>query len=549
MVFTSRNTVLLIVLISLAVFMESSIPYICAERNAPAGFRFSGQVLYASDQNMYFSFVSQARDGAFLMNNKLTATPNKPVFLNLEYWLVGYIQHLTGISENAVYQVWRLLGAVLLAIGFYMLALVALPDNKRRLAAFAVFFCTGGFGFVFVILSGLHLTGFDVTHMGMIDMRYGMVPLQQIITNPHMSFPHGLILLAYTFFIMGERYGRRKYYVYSGMAFMIIGLVRPYDLIPPVIIFPLYALVVNRSRQFTAIIVGMVDRMLPLLMIVPVFAYNVWLFKYNDIFKYWSQQGHNADALPGPVWHYMAYGVVGILAIVRLAQIRKYPPGRIGTFVLLWFGVTFVFIHLGKYIPAIGWSPQIGVYLAAPLTLAAVSVRCGGMVKERMLKYAVLPGIVGLIVISNLFVLMYHTRKFVGTVKTQIFYTSDAEMEAFAWMKGHLPAGQAVLADNASSQRIAKYTSNSVLAAHYSVTPRFAENDILAGVLLSDTMIMSGQKPLPQGSHISYVYTKVGENMQLPISGKYLEEVYRNKGVVVYRNLSPSLSKREGEVE
>jgi hypothetical protein len=531
MVFTSRNTVWLIVFIALAVFVESSIPYKCAERNAPAGYQFSGQVSYAPDQNMYFSFISQARDGAFLMNNKLTATPNKPVFLNLEYWLVGYIQHLTGMSENAVYQVWRLLGAALLAIGFYMLTLVVLPAGKRRLAAFAAFFCTGGFGFAFVILSELHLTGFDVTHMGMIDMRYGMLPLQQIICNPHMSLPHGLILLAYTFFIMGERYGLRKYYVYSGLVFVIIGLVRPYDLIPPVIIFPLYAVVLNRGLRFQ--LVPLLWRMLPLVMIVPVFMYNVWLFKYNEIFKYWSLQGHNADALPGPLWHYMAYGVVGTLAIVRLIQARKYPPGKIGTFVLLWFGVTFVFIHLGKYIPDIGWSPQIGVYLAAPLTLAACMVGLDGL-KESMLKYAVLPGIVGLVFISNVFVVMYHTRKFVGKVKTEIFYTSNAEMDAFVWLREHTAAGSVVLADNLSSQRIAKYTSNRVVAAHYSVTPRFVESDLLAGSLLTDSLILSGEKPLPAESNISYIYTKTGQNMQLPITGNYLREVYRNNGVVVY---------------
>jgi hypothetical protein len=173
---TPRNTLLFMVMIAVAVFAETSLPYWLAENNAPNGYVFSGQVAYAPDQNMYFSFISQARDGAFLFKNKLTAITlnNEPVFLNLEYWLIGTVQRLSGLSENAVYQVWRLLGIIWLAFGFARLASVTLRSERRRLAAFALFFFTGGFGFLFAFLGKMGLLPGDLLQAGIIDARYGI---------------------------------------------------------------------------------------------------------------------------------------------------------------------------------------------------------------------------------------------------------------------------------------------------------------------------------------------------------------------------------------
>jgi hypothetical protein len=532
---TSRNNKILFLLIALFAFAESCIPYICAHRNTPPGYTFSGQLTYSPDQNMYFSFISQARDGAFILKNKLTAMPHEPVFVNLEYWLVGFIQRVTGKTENSIYILWRFMGTVLLAIGFYMLVQMVLGTQRRRLAAFAAFFLTGGFGFVFALLSGLHLIGFDTTQAGIIDMRYGMLPFQQIITNPHFSFPHGLILIAYAFFLRGEQQGKTRDYILSGLFFTLIGLVRPYDIIPPVIIFPLYVLVTNGSLRFQ--FGQLLVRMLPLFMIVPVFLYNVWLFKYHPVFKYWSLQGHNAGALPAPLWHYMAYGIVGVLAIVRLLQARKYPPGNTGKFVFLWFAVTFVFIHLGKYIPALGWSPQIGVYLLAPLTLAACTVRLDVLFQNAVVRKIVIAGLAVAVVAGNVSILMYFSKDRTGDVKTAIFYTTDQEMEALSWMKSNIAPGAVVLADLPASQRIAKYTKASVIAAHYSVTPRFAENAVLTAKLLADSSVTSGWEPLPDTVHADYLYIR-SAGRPFPPPGRYLEPVFSNSGIWIYKTRS-----------
>lgn len=527
-----RNTVYFILFIVLVVFAEGSVPYWCAVHFAPEGYKFSGVVTYVPDQNMYFSFISQANEGAFVMRNKLTDMWHEPVFVNLEFWLVGFLQRIFGLSQNAVYHVWRLLGVLLMGVGFGMLATLVLPDARRRRVAIAVFFLTGGFGFVFALLDALHLISFNTLQWGMLDMRFGMLPLQQIITNPHFSFPHGLILIAYAFFVKGERSGNVWHYVWCGVMFNIIGLVRPYDIIPPVVIFPLYALAVNGGWRID--VRQWVVRMLPLLMIVPVFLYNVWLFSLHPVFKYWASQGHNAGSLPAIHWHYMVYGVVGVVAIVRLVQARGQRLGYTGRFLLLWFGVTFVFIQLGKVVPALGWSPQIGVYLAAPLTLAACSLRLGWLAPHRLLANVVIIVVVLVLVVSNVAVVGYHCRKFVTHTNAMGFYTSVAELDAMKWLQQQYKAGDVVLADVPSSQRIARNTSYAVVAAHYSVTPRFAQQAALGARLLADTLITTGSIPMPDTVRVQYVYIK-NDSLSRPASMPYLTKVYTNKEVTILK--------------
>ncbi|MBE2290214.1 MAG: hypothetical protein IAE95_11710 [Chitinophagaceae bacterium] len=531
---TPRNTLLFMVIIAVAVFAETSLPYWLAEHNAPAGYVFSGQVAYAPDQNMYFSFISQARDGAFLFRNKVTAIPNDPAFLNIEYWLVGSVQRLLGLSENAVYQIWRLLGMLFLVLGFARLTRATLTSEERRLTAFALFFLTGGFGFLFAFLDRLHLLRGDMLQAGIIDARYGMVPLQQLVTNPHFALPHGLLLIAYALFLEGERTDTTRKYVYSGLVFALIGLIRPYDLIPPFIIFPAYTLAVD-GLKFSMRTIW--HRALPLMFILPVLAYNLWLFRYHEIFKYWSLQGHNAGSLPGPLWHYLAYGVVGVLAAIRVIEIRKQGISKTGIFLLLWFGLTFIVIQVGRFLPVIGWSPQIGVYLAAPLAIAAASVRSEALRMPLMMRRVLVPILVVTLLLSNIFVVSYHARRFTGIVNTDIFYTSVHEMDAFRWLKANTRPGTVVLADDGASQRIAKYTSNSVVASHYSVTPQYGYFAQMVEKLLDDDKFLSGAEPIPAGSNIEYVFLRKGENKLLQLTGAHLQEAFSNEGVIIYKTL------------
>ena len=524
---------ILIVLLSAVVFAESSIPYFYAEHKTVPGNKFLGQVIYTPDQDMYFSFIRQARDGNFVFSNRLTYIHNEPAFVNLQFWLIGTTQRITGLSENGIYYVWRYLGILLLTIGITLLARIILPAAGRLWACVVILLFTGGFGFIFAFLGSMHLISLDVVHAGILDMRYGFLPFQQAVTNPNFSFPHGLILIAYALFLLGEREGRKAYYIWCGILFIIIGLVRPYDIIPPVAIFPVYLLVTSGLRFELQ---TLLRKFLPLLIMIPVFLYNVWLFKFNAAFKDWSTQGLNADSLPSVIWHYLAYGVVGILAIIRIAQIKTNPLSKNDKFLLVWFLVTFICIHLGKYFPVIGWSPQIGVYLAVPLALLGCSIKYQPV---RKLSYcAVIAVITFCVIAGNISILLYYTKNFKDPAKTPIFYASENELAAWQWLQQNTKQGDVVLAMPSTSLRIAKYTDNNVVAAHYSVTPHFVETANLAGNLYSSPALAGKHSIMKDTLHVSYLYIGPLEEQtahnNIVLDAGYTK-VYSNPLVAIYK--------------
>jgi len=524
---------LLIGFISLVVFLESSIPYIYAEHKATSENKFLGQIIYTPDQDMYFSFIREAKDGCFVFNNRLTYIPNNPTFINLQFWLIGTIQRITGLSENGIYYVWRYLGILLLTIGITLMARIVLPTAGRVWACITILLFTGGFGFIFAMLNSAHLISLDTAHSGILDMRFGFLPFQQAMTNPNFSFPHGLILIAYALFILGEQKNETMYYLLSGLFFTIIGLVRPYDILPPLVIFPVYILI-NSGFKFDIKLLA--KQVLPLIIIIPVMAYNLWLFKFNTAFKDWSTQGLNAGSLPSVTWHYLSYGIVGILAIIRLAQVKTNPLNKTDKFLQVWFLATFTLIHLGKYFPVIGFSPQIGVYLAVPLALLGCSIKYD-MQGQKLRNYGIMTIIVLCVIISNISIVLYYTKNFSDPAKTPIFYANNNEVAAWEWLNKNVKYDDVVLAMPATSLKIAKYTDASVVAAHYSVSPKYNENAGIVNGIFSDSLL-NNQEPVIEKLNVHYVYIGPNERAVNHIKvnpGNHLTPVYSNAMVSVYK--------------
>lgn len=513
------------------VFLESYIPYWYASSNIANDNIFLGQVAYPSDQAMYFSFINQAAHGHFIFYNKLTYLPNAPVFVNLEFLLAGFIQRLFGLSEDAAYQAWRLIGIGLLAASFYLLATLILPTLKRAKAATAVFLFAGGFGFVFVILRSLHLISSDAAQWGSIDIRYGLLPFQQMLTNPHFSLPHGVLLLAYGFFLLGEKRGRLCYYLTSGALFIILGLMRPYDILPPLVILPAFLLLSSNDADRPA-----TRRWLPWVMILPVLSYNIWLFNINTIFRYWARQGGNVAVMPGPLWHYLAYGVIGVLAIWRLTQIRRNPLGNAERFLVLWFAFLFAFIQVAKYVPLLSWSPQMAISLAAPLVLLGFSARTDAAPRPRLANCWAIIGLVILIAASNASIVWYFANNFKGKHEDARYYATKEEVSAWQWLSEHVREKEVVLALPETSLGIAKYTPASVVAAHYSVSPKFPETvrkiyEIFRGRL------DASKKLLLEELNVDYIYIGPRETRLNIEAGRndYLELVYHNPVVSIYK--------------
>lgn len=449
-------------------FFESYLPYYFAEHRKPPASSFLGQVAHTMDQDMYFSFVRQAYDGNVLFNNRLTAAPSDGAFVNIQFLAVGRAMRLLHLSENGVYQLWRFAGVLLLVIGFALLAGVVLPSFWKRLVSLCVFVLAGGFGGFFMFAGDWGLLSREVTFKLTLDLWSGLLPFQQLMLNPHFSLPHGLMLIGCALFLLAEEQANALWlYVACGVVFLVNGLVRPYDLISLAIVIPVF-IASEAIRHFDLRISA--RRAIPLAILLPALVYSIWIFEFHPVFKYWSAQGHNIGVMSLPHVQILGYGSIGILAIARILQFRSNPFALVERFLLVWFVVILCCTHVGRVIPALGFSPQIGIPLFAPLVLFAFSLRLHW---RRCYRGLVISLVAALVVIGNLGNLAYASLPFFGATDIRRYYASADETAALGWLNQNVGQGKVVVALPPVSGRVSKYSSASSLVGHHSVTPEY----------------------------------------------------------------------------
>lgn len=506
-----------------------------------ANHRFLGQITYQIDQNMYFSFIRQASEGALLFTNRLGNQPNHPVFFNLEFLGIGLLQRYSGISENSLYQVWRFIGLFTLLYGFFALSRQIPLSNRRRFLARILFMFGGGCGILFLVAYGFHLINENTARYFMLDLTNGLNPFQQICTNPHFSLPHGIMLLGFSSYLAAERNrSSLKYYGIAGLFFLLDGFVRPYDLISVNAIFTLYALVEYRASPKK--VLPFLKRVSPCFITLPALIYAIWLFKFDVIFKWWSLQGHNIHALALPPIHLIAYGLATVLATVRIVQIKRQPLAQHERFLLVWFTAVFGLMHIGHIIPQLGFSPQLGTILTAPLVLLGLATPIPQPLIERI-KKPVFMRISFLVFFLAVFtgsfsVIAYYSQRFLPSRNSDAYYASPYELAAWKWLSSKPTTGNVVLAAPPTSSRLCKYTSVSTLTGHYSVTPRYYEQEMVTRELFSQLRLPERSCTLLDSLHITYIYVGPEERSTYTIGNipkQCLNPVFKNSEVTIYR--------------
>jgi hypothetical protein len=296
----------------------------------------------------YLSFVQQAEDGAFLFRNKLVAEPRPGSLINLEWWAVGRLSAALGRRPWLAY---RLFGAVatLLFLGAlaHWLRRAGLPSS-HQLAALLLISLGGGLGG-------------PLFHLGLIpatralDMRTGLFPAIELLVNPHFVIGTALMLVFLAALLEGHR-------VVAIVVGTLLGLVRPYDIVLGVLIHAGGVAFTSPARDW-------VRRLLPLLGLAPMAAYNYWVFYRDPAFTFYARTAYLFPPLADFV---IAFGPAMALAAVTAWAARVPAEGqRHRIYLIVWVGLAALMIVAHP----LHFSGQFLVGSAVPLfALAAVQL-------------------------------------------------------------------------------------------------------------------------------------------------------------------------------
>ena len=468
--------------LAVLVYAVTSIPYLLASRHAPPGMAFHDGLIWQSDQDAYFSFIRQSADGHFLFANRMTSVEHRPAFFNLEWLLVGWVMALFHGSTTWAYQLWRFAGALSVTCGLFALAQVALERPALRRIAMLMGLLGGAFHTLYFGLNGISRLVERATglHAGRLtaDFIYITVhPYAQILVNPHFTLPLGCFLLAIAAYIKGELTGNWRWYLGAGGLALVEAMMRPYELMVVYTALPLFVVVetiVARRIEWRKVW----HRVLPLLVVAPQFLYTVYIFEVHPVFKYWSSQGVDP---PEPVSTTFALmGLGGLLVIVRLFLIRKFPL-RTTTerFLLVWLATVFFFIHANAipFLRFMPYSPQLTTSLMPAAILLGVVLldpaRWRWGAGRPVLQKLLVAGLVAWNAVDSLALL--YTINHPDAPTEQARYIPVTELEGYRWLDREASEDDVVFALAETGHRLVKYASVHVVVGHWSVTPHAAE--------------------------------------------------------------------------
>jgi hypothetical protein len=529
--------------LTVAVFAITAIPYAIGFLRPPPGMVFGGLLAWVEDEDMYFSFIRQAADGHFLFVNRLTGVDHAAVFFNPEWWLVGRIMAWLGDSGAWAFQIWRGAGALAVIVGFWALAEVVLRDGRQRRIALLMCAFGGGFWWITAVLErvdpSLMLTmSADLARGLELEMVSGTHPFYQILGNPHFALPLGLFLLTFAWYIRGELTGSPRWYALAAALAVLEGSMRPYDLIALDATIPLFLLIelaVTRELEIRRLL----WRILPCVATVPLLLYFIYLFKYHYVFKYWGLQGQSI--VIGVLPQLLSFGLAGLLVALRLCRAKAYPLRTPGERLLLaWLVTVFFFVHAHK-IPLFHSTPytfQLVSTIMPPIILLGVVVIDPALWGRSRAWVIIGPLLVAVFLAVNSLSSAKRVLNSATMMKTPNAYYIDREvLYSYKSINDNSSENDVVLCTRETGHALARYASVHVVVGHWSVSPRRADLDAQVERFYRGAMTPQESREFLGEWRVTRIYwgsneRKLGEPPREPIPG--FEARVINPDIVLY---------------
>jgi hypothetical protein len=348
----------------------SGAPYLRAALDPPEGRVFVGTFHWIDDFYNYAQYLQQAEDGHVLFRNKLLSPREaRPELLNLEWLALGRVSLALGRRPLLAYRVLAVIAALVLLAGIERWLERLGVNGPHRLPALVMIAFGGGLG-------GLLFEWTDATVAECVDLSVGLFPFLQLLANPH--FALGSALFVWALWCFAEVPAPRG--PLTGIALAtLLGLVRPYDLALLGLVRGLAVISSERPAAWAR-------AMLPLLGLLPVLAYDLWVFFGSNQFAPFRK----GSSFPTLLECAAALGPVSVLALLsrgnaepasRRARVHVWTWAAIAAAAILLRPPAFSLQFLvGAGIPLLllgaSWlrrfSPRWTLLAALPLSTSAV---------------------------------------------------------------------------------------------------------------------------------------------------------------------------------
>ena len=468
----THSEIRFVLIVSLAVLIFTSLPYVFGYVTSPPDKQFMGLLLNVPDHCQYFAWLEEFRS-AYLISSTLTPEPNPPVFFNMLWWALAQMGNLSGLGYAALYQIFRWIAGISFLVVVYWFCALVFDNRPRRRLAFLLTILTSGLGWVLIVLK-YTLTDGELLYPLDVYIAEGNTFLC-ILGYPHFVFASAFILVVFGLVLIGQRRAQLRYAIAAGIVAQVLGWQHGYDLIIIYGVLGGYGVaLILRDRVWPRYLVK-AGLIIGGLSVWPA-LYNVYLTTANPLWEEVLAQFVNAGVYtPNPLHLAVLFGLPLIVATLTWAhklRVRAWDSPML--FVQVWFVVGLLL----NYIPTDfqihmlnSWQVPMVILVVEGLYDLVVPALARWELVGKRVQRLVLTVFVLAILPTNIYL---WTWRFVDLNRHDYpYYLYRDEVAAMRWLAQHTSADAVVLSSLDAGQYLPALSGRRAFLAHWTQTVGF----------------------------------------------------------------------------
>jgi hypothetical protein len=520
--------------VSVLIIIVTSLPILLGFLSTPKDNIFLGfQFIDHVDTPVYYSWIEQAKDGHLLFKNLFTSE-DEGRFIFDPFWLgVGLFAKMFSLSDISAYQLARIfLIPIFLAVVYIFIAHFFMEEKKRKLCFLFLIFASG-FGWIIYLVSKI----FSITPSSWsMDL---WVPeaftFSTLYNSPHFIASLTLFITTLFLMILAVENNKKIYSLSAGLSALFLFQFHPYNAPTLAGIFGLYFLFLclkAKKIRWDAL----KHYFILLIISLPAILYHVWTLK-----NFWTRQQfalQNICLTPNLAVTFLSYGLLFLSACFGVFVLLKKEKTEKSLFLLAWFFAQIFLI----YAP-LNFQRRMTAGLQAALALLAMTglfylLDTNATFKRIFDNKKILLWFIFIFFsFSNYFLIINDFIYYLDPPQIYSPYLSKNKNEAMTWLKNNTAEENVVLASPTNGYLIPAISLRPVYIGQWSLTASQTTKIEWLKYFFSSSNSQTRSVFL-KINKINYLFfgpeEKTAANFN-PAEDKYLENVYQNNEVTIYK--------------
>lgn len=485
------------------------------------------RVTNSQDTYTYVSFIEQGRQGKVLFSNLYTTEPQTSTLIRPSYTVLGGAARVMGISSIEAYHLGRLIFTSVFFIVLYIFLKLFFHTSKRRLLAFMLILTSSGLGYLLMRI-------FPESSDLWIPESITFLSTQEA---PHFVLSQTLMLLAFIFLLKGWAENKTRYFVYSFMALIFLGLEHPYNLLICAFISLITGLYLWRVKKIS-LRLFMIGTGSSFLGFFAGFGYQFLETLRNPTLGSWAAESSS----PTPLNYIIGFG---LLTFFALFGIEAYLRRRSNQYVLIlsWIAAGSILMYAPVFFQrrlSEGFHIPLAMLAAEGIIIISIYLSQFALIKARnVVSYTIAIFFVFILTIGTI-VGVYKDIAVVSgdNLNSYYYYLLTDEMKGMEWLRDNTKPDDAVLANWFYGNVLPGIAGRTTYVGHKAQTKNFDEKVDKINKFLVNKNTTESLKFLKENG-IKYIY--IGKNDSMlrygfkPAEKPYLEKVFDDGEAKIYK--------------